>query len=66
MEFYKTIKKIASKTPKLVAIGIIGALPYACESCGFSSSIATAKEMRQEVGNEISQQTSKLELFIKK
>ena len=48
MEFYKTLKKFASKAPKAAAIGILAAIPYICESCGYSSIKAYAIEAKQE------------------
>jgi len=45
MEIYKTIKKIASNTPKIAAIGLLAIMPYVCESCGYNGGIATAQEI---------------------
>jgi len=45
MKIYKTIKKIASNTPKIAAIGFIAAMPYICESCGYSGKKVSASEI---------------------
>ena len=45
MEIYKTIKRIASNTPKIAAIGLLAAMPYICESCSYSSKKASASEI---------------------
>lgn len=44
MKPYKTLKRIASKTGKVAAIGIIAALPYVCEGCGYKSNSVKAAE----------------------
>ncbi len=45
MEIYKTIKRIASNTPKIAAIGLFMAIPYVCESCGYSGKKVSASEI---------------------
>jgi len=65
MKIYKTIKNIASKTPRVVAIGIVAALPYVCESCAHSKNKIYAGEAKKEI-TEIIQEPSNLEIILKK
>lgn len=48
MEFYKTLKNLSSKAGKIATIGIVAAMPYACESCGYNGNKAGAAETRIE------------------
>ena len=66
MEIYKTIKKIASNTPKIAAIGIVAAMPYICDDgCAYSGNKTYAAEARQEI-IEKTQETSNLETVLEK
>lgn len=52
MKFYNTIKRIVSNTPKIAAIGLIAAMPYICESCGYSGKRASASEVKTSITQE--------------
>lgn len=63
MEFYKTIKNIASTGAK---IAIVAALPYLCnDGCAYSGNKASAAEVRQEVRAPV-MESENLEIILEK
>lgn len=70
MEFYKTLKDIASVTKKIAAVTFVASLPYLCnDGCAYSGNKAHAAEIRQETRiteNSQTPETETLEAVLEK